>query len=94
MVGHGAQMCANVGLLAVSDRAVDEREPVIELLRGLDRLFWMESMGGNISVRGGEIRSGGSRYLAEFPADSRRGWTGRRARLFYAELDVWYEGGA
>lgn len=57
----GAEVC----LLAVRDRAVDEREPIVELLWRLDGLFGMKGMGSLVPVRE-EVGSGRTRAATEF----------------------------
>ena len=41
---HAFQVSANVRFLAMGYGAVNEREPIIELLRCLDLLLWMKRM--------------------------------------------------
>lgn len=44
MFRHALKVGAVVSFLAMCDRPVDKREPVIELLWCLDGLFWVESI--------------------------------------------------
>ena len=69
-------MCAYVSFLAMGHRAVDQGEPVVELLGSLDGLLRVECVRGCMTMRGRNIRRGGAGYLAEFTTDGR----GRRTR--------------
>ena len=65
MFRNARQVCTKVGFLTVCDGPVYQGEPIVELLRRLDRELWMECVRGLRSCTGktgGGVGSARTRY--------------------------------